>query len=478
MNLEYFLASLPILLVIVLLVLRVPSLIVVAVAIASVFVLSVQFPLQPSLVVSALPSTIELSITLALIMFSGIAIANFQLVSGAQAAINGWLNRLVANPERAVLFYGIAMVPLIESLVGWGLGVIIGIPMLLGAGLSKLKAIQIGLLGFMLCPWGSFSPSLIVVAELTGHSLKSVGTVTALYNAPIIIILAIAILLVMGGSGPKGKLWFEALAAATCMALALVATNYFIAPSLAGVVASLAASTVFILCARSERDGSHRPSQLVWRGLIPYALVLLGLTVSTGLSIIIGSSPITEVLTNPAAWLTLAVLIAPALMRIQIRACLRSLATSTRAWGSAFSVTLLFVLFGILLSLNGMGSTLAEGIALLGGAFAVLVPVSGFVAGFVTSSNTAAAAMFSEPLNAAAAGIGADPMQAVAVQTAASGAAVMCSPARVELARHTANLISPAHDEEVTVARIFTPVLLANGIIITVLAVLSFIFFA
>lgn len=473
---EYFLASLPILAVILLLFLRIPSLYVVSIAIVIALVLAFRFPISSELLADAIPSTLELSLTLALIMFSGIALANIQQTSGAQRDINTWLNRLVADPERAALFYGMAMVPLIESLVGWGLGVIIGIPMLLGSGLPKLKAIQISLLGLMLCPWGSFAPSLYVITEFTGHSQTAIGTSTALFNVPVVFVLSVVILLVLSEKRPRVRLWIECLTAAFAMSLTLVVLNAF-APSLSGVVAALASTVVFILFARSERHEYDPPTSLALRGLVPYAIVLVGLTLSTLLTAFIAPSAFSKLLVNPALWLTAAVAFAPLLMRVKRSEFGPTFASSVRAWGSAFSVTLLFVLFGMLLSLNGMGATLAQGIAILGGAFAVLVPLSGFVAGFVTSSNTAAAAMLSGPLNIAASGLGVDAVHAVGAQTAATGAAVMCSPARAELARQTANLLSPGGDQGITVMRILLPAIIANGAILVIHAGMSAVLF-
>ncbi len=473
---EYLLASLPLAVIVLLLLLRVPALYAVSATIVLTLALAWEFPLRSSLVAAALPSTLDLAITLALIMFGGIALANMLHASGAQEDINTWLNRLVVSPERAALFYGLVLVPLIESLVGWGLGVITGIPMLIGTGLSKLKAIQIALLGMMLCPWGAFAPSLIVASDFTGFSQTVLGTVTAFYNVPVIFVLAVTMLIVHGGAALRAKMWIECLAAASAMGIVLVAVNAFVAPSLSGVIASLGSGLVFVLFARRGRQEYHPPTALAVRGLMPYAIVLVGLALSTILAALIGPSTYTKLLTNPATWLTVALVFTPLLVRLASRETWSVLASSTRAWGPAFSVTLLFVLFGVLLSLNGMGTSLAEGIALLGGAFALLVPISGFVAGFVTSSNTASAAMLSGPLNVAASGLGLDSVHAVSVQTAASGAAVMCSPARAEVSRQTANLLFPGNDTDVTVARILLPALLANAVIVALLAGLGYIF--
>ncbi|QNN63624.1 L-lactate permease [Leucobacter denitrificans] len=460
-----------------LLLIRVPALYAISATIVLTLILAWEFPLRSAVLTESLPSTLELSITLALIMFGGIALANLLHASGAQKDINTWLNRLVVSPERAALFYGLVLVPLIESLVGWGLGVITGIPMLLGTGLSKLKAIQIALLGMMLCPWGAFAPSLIVASDFTGFSQTTIGTVTAFYNVPVIFILAISILVVHGGAALRVKMWIECLATASMMGITLIAVNAFVAPSLAGVLASLGAAVILVLFARRGQQEYHPPTALAVRGMMPYVIVLVGLALSTILAAFVGPSTYTKLLTNPATWLTVAVAFTPLLVRMASRDTWSSLASSTRAWGPAFSVTLLFVLFGVLLSLNGMGTSLAEGIALLGGAFAVLVPISGFIAGFVTSSNTASAAMLAGPLNVSASGLGLDSVHAVSVQTAASGAAVMCSPARAEVSRQTANLLSPGGDEGVTVARILSPALLANTIIVALLAGLGYIFF-
>lgn len=474
----YFIAGLPIIIVIVLLVLRTPPIFAVLISIAVIVASIGVFPIHAETALASVASMGAITLTVVVIMFAGIALTKLQQLAGAQQSLSGWLNQIASSQDRAVLIFGIALVPLIESLIGWGMGVIVVLPLLAGAGLSKLKAIQVSLLGLMLCPWGSFSPALLLLTEVTGLSLTDLGTSTAWFNVIVIAVLCIAIVLVSGGLGQLGRMWFEVLATWAVMSAVLVIVNLFVTPSLAGVLAALAALLVLMGFARGDRKEAEAAQvlpPLARRGLVPYAIVLAGLGAATMTAPLLSSGPVASLLTNPAVWLVLALACTPAIVGLPWQVAARGLAVSLRAFVPSVTVTLLFIGFGMLIGMNGMGAQLAEGATSLGGAFVLLVPLSGFISGFVTSSNTAAAAMLSEPLQSAAVGLGVDPLTVLGMHTAATGASVMASPSRAVLAMEAAKLLPGGPDRSrgpvVTIGRVLAPVLWANLAIVVLLTV-------
>lgn len=481
---EYLLAGLPIILVVVLLVARTPPIVAVLVSIAACVGLIGMFPIPVDAALESISSMGAITLTVVVIMYAGIALTKLQQLAGAQQALSGWLNQIASGRDRAVLIFGIALVPLVESLIGWGMGVIVVLPLLVGAGLPKLKAIQISLLGLMLCPWGSFSPALLLLSEITKLDLTELGAATAWFNLIVLAVLSVTIVVVSGGPAQLRRMWIEVLVTWCVMSAVLVGVNVYVTPSLAGVLSAFAGLLVLMAFARVDRRGAtHAPvaSQamplLAKLGLVPYAVVLVGLSAATAVAPLIGSEVLRAVVTNPAVWLAMALAATPVIVRLSWKDALRGFASSFTAFVPAVVVTLLFICFGMLIGMNGMGAKLAEGATLLAGAFVLLVPLSGFISGFVTSANTAAVAMLSEPLRSAAVGLGIDPVAVLGMHSATTGASIMASPSRAVLAMEAAKLMPGDPDIEnaskVSLGRVLAPALWANLIIVGVTTVIA-----
>lgn len=501
---DTLIAGVPITVLVVLLVARVRAAIAVAGAIVCALAAAWRFPVDPAAAVEAGAALGATTLTVAIIMFAGMALAKLQQLAGAQQALSRWLEDLSFSRERAVLFLGVCLVPLIESLIGWGMGVIFVLPLLGAIGLPTIKAVQISLLGLSLCPWGSFAPALLLMSETTGLSVAALGTATAWSNCVVIAVLALTTALVSGGRAQLGRCWPELLCTWLAMSGVLVAANALLAPPLGGVVSALAGALVLGMFARAERSrvagaaaaaagalgtprrGAARMPGLAKRGLIPFAVVLFGLGAATFLAPLSGPGWLRAVLLNPAFWIMLALVCAPASLRMTATAVRNGLAESFRVFVPAAVVTLLFIGLGMLLGVNGMGAELARGATALGGAFVPLVPLMGLASGWVTGSNTASVAMLSQPLQFAALGLGADPVAVLGLHTAATGAGITMNPARAVLAIETARLLPPAEsgtqaepgggrtslaaaEPAIRLGRVLAPLLWANAAIAVLL---------
>ena len=451
---EVVVAGIPILVLLALLLLRRRPAVAVIAAIGVAVASAGMFPVDPRAAASAAVSMGSVSLTVAAIMFAGLALVHLQRVSGAQDALSGWVNRVAGSRDRAVLVFGLTLVPLIESLIGWGMGVVMVLPLLVGTGIQRHRAISIGLLGLMLCPWGSFAPALLLLSEVTGLGLSEVGTATAWCNVVVIGVLGAAIALVCGGPAQLRRSGVELLCAWAAMSAALVSVNAFLAPPLGGALSALTGLAVLAGFARGRGRrksgrgaGGRGPAmpRLARRGLVPYAVVLAGL----GCGVLVvrlgvfgaAADGAVGLLANPAIWLLLALAVAPRALGVPMSDALRGLGEGFRVFVPAVCVTLLYIAFGVLIGVNGMGAALAEGATSLGGGFVALVPLAGFASGFATGSNTAAVAMLGEPLRAAAAGLGLDPAVVAGLHTAATGAGIMTNPSRAVLAIETAKLL-------------------------------------
>ncbi|TQL40441.1 lactate permease [Homoserinimonas aerilata] len=467
------LAALPIALIAGLLALRVKPVPAVLGTIAVTLALSIWFPITPAALESTAHSLLLLTVAVVLIIFGGILLAEFLAVSGAQERIGGWLGSASHGRDRAVLLLGLGVTPLAESIIGWGVGVIIGIPLLMRVGLTATKAATIGLLSIVLAPWGSLGPGLLVMAEMSGHSLRDVGVWSAVLNLPVLLVMGIIMSIV--GMGRRGALRMagETLTVVFATWGALIATNAWVSVPLGGILASLAACVTVLLLARLRGGPIPAMRRETVRSLLPYILLIGAMLAMTALTSVVDLGAASAVLTSPALWLLVSAAAAPALLGIGRADATASIRSGLRLFWPVCVVTVLFIVFGGLLAANGMSTTLAQGAAMLGGGFLLVVPAIGLIGGYVTASNTATAAMFAAGVSNATVALGANPLVALGAQNIATGAAVMISPSRVALALSVANGLRRDTDAAVDAGRVIRTALIANGVVLVLLAPLT-----
>ena len=467
------LAILPIALIATLLAMRVRPIPAVLGVIGVTLALWQWFPVTADAFATTTHSLLLVTVAVILIIFGGIVLAEFLAVSGAQEKIGGWLGAAAHGRDRAVLLLGLGVTPLAESIIGWGVGVIIGIPLLMRIGMSATKAASIALLGIIVAPWGSLGPGLLVMAEMSGVTLRDVGVWSAILSLPAVLVLGIAVSIVGMGRRVALRMSGETLATVLTIWLVLMATNAWVSVPLGGVLASFAGIVCVLGMARLRGGpipGMRRDTVV---SLLPYLLLIVGLLAMTGLDALLELGAWGGVLTSPALWLLVAAASAPLLLSMTAADAWASTRRAlTRFWPVAL-ITVLFIAFGGILAANGMTSTLADAAAGLGTGFLLIVPLIGFVGGYVTASNTATAAMFASGVTSAAGGLGASAMVALGAQNVATGAAVMTSPSRVALAISVADGLRRDVEPPADPVRIIVTVLIANAAIIVVLAPLT-----
>lgn len=431
---EALLALAPIVTVVVLLLLRVAAVwaatagFAVAVALASAV-----FTLTPPEAAEAALGTAPILGEVALILLGGVTLAESMARSGAQDRIAAWLAALEERAGRApmllLLVYGLT--PFTESVTGFALGVVITAPLLLRLGLTPVRAVTTGLLGLVLVPWGSLAPGTLVASELGGVGFAQLGFWTAVFTLPVLMASGVGVLLI-AFSRPTLR---QILLTAAVLLLqwgALLGVSALLAPPLAGVLASAVVIVSVLLGVRLRSGALPAVPKPLRAALMPYAVLVSGILLSSGLISVTGQQSL-ALLSSPGLWVVLAGAIS--VRQLRGAAQRRQAAAATlRRWLPIAATTLLFMLLGFTMAATGMAEVLATAAAAMGPAFVGLIPLVGALGGFLTGSNTGAAAMFSAATSAAASGLGANPLVALAGQNAAGSFAMIASPPRIALA--------------------------------------------
>lgn len=471
--LDILLAALPIVAIIAMLASRVRPIPAALIAIGIALALSFRFPLTPAHVAEVARSLGGVSIAVVLIMFGGIVLSEFLTVSGAQDRISDWLGHAAGHRDRAILLLGLGVAPLAESVIGWGVGLIVAVPLLMRVGLDATRACTIGLLGLILAPWGSLGPGILVMEGMSGLPLRDIGTWSAFLNLPVQIVMGLAIGIVGLGLRRMLRLIGEILAVTVVMWGVLIACNMWVSVPLAGILTSLAGIVAFVAIGRLRGGTTPAMDAPTRRALLPYGVLIGSMLAVTALMTLIDLGAWAPVIGSPALWLLVTAATAPAVLGMPRATIVAGVRAGARVWWPVCLVTLLFIAFGALLAANGMTGTLAAGAAGLGLGFLLLVPLLGFLGGYVTNSNTATAAMLAEGVTSASVALGANPAVAMGAQNVATGSAVMTSPARVALGVGIADGLRTADSPPADPVRIITTVLVANAVVVAVLAPLT-----
>src|SRR5690625_7312216 len=97
--------------------------------------------------------------------------------TGAQRKLANWLS--TGGPTiAAALLMAHGVVPFLETVTGFGVSVLIGLPLLLSLGFAPYRAAILTLLGLMIGPWGSMGPGTLIAADVAGESLADMGPVS------------------------------------------------------------------------------------------------------------------------------------------------------------------------------------------------------------------------------------------------------------------------------------------------------------
>ncbi|GMA41630.1 L-lactate permease [Mobilicoccus caccae] len=141
-----------------------------------------------------------------LILGGGVLLSRLLDGSGAQQRLASALSSMVASPTAALLLVVHGAVPFAESVTGFGIGVMVGVPLLLHLGRTPMRAAVLSMLGLVTVPWGSLGPGTLIAARMNGLDLTEFGIVCAVVNGVVFLVSGVAVVIVDGGATLAGSL--------------------------------------------------------------------------------------------------------------------------------------------------------------------------------------------------------------------------------------------------------------------------------
>jgi lactate permease len=374
-TLDLLLAAVPLLGLIGMLAFRVRPTVAALIAIGAALALFPAFPLVGAAVSEQAMTLASSTASVIFIMLGGILMSQMLEVSGAQEKISDWLAQAARTRTRTVLLLGLGVAPLAESIIGFGVGVVTTVPLLLRAGLSPTRAATVSLLGIIMAPWGSMGPGMLIATSLGRVSLTDVGTWAAVFNLPVHLVMGLSILWVAGGGVKKTLRHMpEVLLVTALMWGSLLAVNLWITPALAGIVASAVGIATLLVASRCVGGPLPALGAATRRSFLPYSLLLACMLIVVAVSRLVDLGSWEQFVTSPGLWIMVTAAATPLILHMSAAETGFACRRGVRTWFPACSVTLLFIVFGAILTANGMSATLADAAADLGFGFIILIP--------------------------------------------------------------------------------------------------------
>lgn len=335
--------------------------------------------------------------------------------------------------------------PFLESVTGFGVALIITIPILLRMGVKGPMVAVLALFSQTLVPWGALAIGTVIGAGLADVPLHTVGVRSALITGPLLFGYLIVFWSYAHREGWRVDLWqrIDDVAWVGALVVMLYLSNQFVEVQAAGLIA-----TSLLLGVRFWRDVriSAAARQALIRVAQPYVWLTLIILVTRvfpplrgflrGLWLIQPSRawPVFSVFYQVSFWL-LAVAIVYGLKIRLSKTQWKAVGVGVWHAGRApVMVILAFVVMAQWISRAGIAADLAMQWAHFAGPVAIWAsPVFSAIAGFLTGSNTASNALVMPLQMALAKSGGLSPGWAAAMQNTAGSNFTLLSPVRIAM---------------------------------------------
>jgi lactate permease len=439
---DVLLAALPILLTLALLLVPAPSWVAPGAGVVAALLSGLLwFRTAPDEIAAAFTAGLGTVVEVLGIIAGGILLSRVMDRSGAQTRLARWLSAGGGPTVASALLMAHGVVPFMETVTGFGVSVIIGLPLLLSLGFTPLRAASLSLVALMVGPWGSMGPGTLLGSQQAGVSLTDLGLASGVLNV-IAFLGSGAVAAVIAGRGtapPAGRQRHPAAAYGAWVGVGLVsglvlsalvlAANLVFGTAVAGAAATLVMSAGWALLI-----GRGRMGRVPAREIVPYLVLLVGTVVGQLLERTLTLGGFGPVIGSPALWSVTGALAGIVVLSLDRDHRWRLPRETWRMWLQVAVPTGLYLVLGTAVSGGGLADVLATALASLGQAYLFFVPLVGGLGGYITASGTGANAMFGGTQVSAAQALGVDRLWMMASQNAAAGLACLASPARVELA--------------------------------------------
>ncbi len=415
------------------------------------------------------------------IVVNALLLYNIAVASGRFDAFRQWVITRLPNDRRVILIViGFCFGALLEGIAGFGTPVAITASLLIMVGFSAFDALVFVLI-FDTTPvaFGALGAPVTVLAAVTGLPAPALGAMIGRQLPFMAAFLPFYVMMLYGGWRSIRTLWPMLLIAGVSFGVAQFAGSNYLDYTLTDVFAalgSLIVTVLFLQVWRPAEDAEFRIDRSVgvspalseaispWQGWMPWVLVSATVILWTTFKVAsVGqlSIPwpgldkavaITLYHDKPyaAVWsfqplgtgtaILLAALVTAVLVRLSAAEFMRCVSrTISQIWVAVVTVMLVLAL-AYVMNYGGMAYTLGLAAASSGRAFILLSPFLGWVAVFLSGSDTSGNALFGNLQVVAARQLGLNPLLFAATNSSGGVLAKMISPQNLATGISVTNL--------------------------------------
>ena len=434
------------------------------------------------------------------IVFTALLLYNVAVAAGRFDAFRDWVLEHLPNDRRIMLVVvAFCFGALLEGIAGFGTPVAITSALLIMVGFRPLDALTYTLI-FNTAPvaFGALGVPITVLGAVTHLPTLALGQMVGRQLPFFAFLLPFYVMGLYGGRRSIAALWPMLLVAGASFALTQFVVSNFINYALTDVLSSLVSLIVTVgflkiwqpkpdpdyAIASHVRDGARHATLSPWAGWVPWILVAVVVIVWTVLKVfLIGDTKIPWPGLDKAVFITLykvpyvaiwdfqplgtgtaillSAIIAAAIMGVGPGRFVQAIWDTWRQTRIAILTVALIVGLAFLMNYSGMTYTLGLGAASLGLLFPLVSPFLGWVAVFLSGSDTSGNALFGNLQVVAANQLQLNPVLIAATNSSGGVMGKMISPQNISTGVSTTELKG---QEGVVFARTFI-----HSIVLTVL---------
>lgn len=401
------------------------------------------------------------------IVVNALLLYNIAVASGRFDAFRDWVLEHLPNDRRVVLVViGFCFGCLLEGISGFGTPVAITSALLILVGFPAVEALTFTLI-FNTAPvaFGALGAPITVLGQVTGLDPARLGAMVGRQLPFLAVLLPFYVMAIYGGWRSVRALWPVLLVAGASFAISQFVASNYINYALTDVLSSLGALAATLLFLRAwhpapdarfaVRPHDAPPARAGWVGWVPWLVVAAvvivwteakfaafgqrtilwpGLHNAVAITLYQGKPYAAKYVFQPLATGTailLASVITAALVRLPPGRFLGCIATTLRQSRIAILTVALIVALAYLMNYSGLNYTLGLGVASMGVAFPLVSPFLGWLAVFLSGSDTSGNALFGNLQVVAAHQLGLNPVLFAAANSSGGVMGKMISPQNI-----------------------------------------------
>ena len=415
------------------------------------------------------------------IVVNALLLYNVAVVSGRFEAFRGWMVEHLPNDRRVVLVViGFSFGCLLEGVAGFGTPVAITSALLIALGFNALEALAFTLI-FNTAPvaFGALGSPVTTLGAVTQLDDVALGAMIGRQLPFIAVLLPFYVIAIYGGFRALKGVWPILLVAGGSFALVQFISSNYLGYALTDVLSSLTSLIATLLFVRlwrvapdpefalareaARKVESAHPAMPAWQGWLPWIVLSIVVILWVHLNVnLIGQVKVEWPGLHNAVFITaydrpyaavwtfqplatgtailVATLITAFMVRLSLSQLLTALAGTLRQIRFPLITTMLIVGLAYLMNYSGIAYTLGMGIASVGFIFPLVSAFLGWLAVFLSGSDTSGNALFGNLQVVAAQQLNLNPVLMAATNASGGVMGKMISPQNISTGTATTDL--------------------------------------